>query len=103
MISRKNIIGILAISSIAVLAGLTVVHVESAPADDLLKQAYELRMQARRQHCISIGVKIALAYAGDKEARNEVPKSAVWFLNEYGQTHEVACLADDLPFGVGGR
>ncbi len=102
-LSAKNIIG----TSIIVLVGLfafSAMHASSASsADQLLREAYEKRTEARRAHCVSIGVKIALAYTGDKEAQEKIPESSAWFLNEYGQTHDVACLAEDLPFGVGGK
>ena len=100
--TKKNIIGMSVIASVLfVTLGL---RAGAAPsADDLLRQAYEKRIEARREHCKTIADKIVKAYSGDATARAEVPKSAAWFLNEYGQTHDVACLADDLPFGVGGR
>lgn len=71
-------------------------------AVDLNQQAKELRMKARRKDCETIATRITACYAGDRGACNKMTDSFAWFANEYGETPEVACPAEDSPFGAGG-
>jgi len=71
-------------------------------ADDLARQARELRIQAMKGHCSIIGQKIAQCYAGDRKVCDSMQESLAWFTSEYGQTPELACQSEDpLTFGDG--
>lgn len=71
-------------------------------AEAIAKQAYELRMQARRSHCQTMVERMSACYAqGDSTACKQAGESAAWFLKEYGETHEFACSTADRPFGAG--
>jgi len=71
-------------------------------ADEIARQARELRIKAMKGHCGIIGAKVAECYAGDKKTCSSLQESIAWFTSEYGQTPEIACTVDDpLRFGGG--
>lgn len=102
--SAKEITGS-SIVLLVLLLGFTAIHGNAASsADQLLREAYEKRMEARRAHCTTIGEKIAACYAsGDSEKCDTLQGSLTWFFNEYGESPDFACASEDLPFGSGGR
>lgn len=102
--NRKTLIGFVIIFSVFVAFVAIGLRAMAAPsADQLRREAEEKRIEARRADCRNLGKKIAAAYDGDRAMQVQVPESSTWFFDEYGQTHDVACLSDDLPFGVGGN
>ena len=86
---------------IAVLLLSALLQSPEVSADELNRQAYELRMKAKRGHCTTIGTKLAACYAGDLSACEGKINSETWFTNEYRETPEVSCASPDRPFGQG--
>lgn len=76
-------------------------HKQVASADDLNRQAYEIRMKAMRASCSTIGHRLAKCYDGDTAACKSVTASQAWFLNEYNRLSSSACASEDAPFGEG--
>lgn len=70
-------------------------------ADELAREARELRLKAMKGHCSIIGQKVAQCYAGDRKTCDSLQGSLAWFTSEYSQTPELACQAED-PLELGG-
>lgn len=99
---RNTLIAVTIAIPLALWAGSTI---QASPsADDILREAYELRTKARREHCKAIVQRMSDCYDdGDDAACTKKEEAFAWFQNEYGESHELACPKKDLPFGVGGQ
>ena len=75
-------------------------HAEPS-ADELAREAREMRLKAMKGHCAIIGQKVAECYAGNRKTCDALQSSIAWFTSEYGQTPELACQVDD-PLALGG-
>jgi hypothetical protein len=90
----------IAIVVIVSAAGCSIKTAKSA--DELNREAYELRMEAMKKSCSTIGEKIEKCYNGNKGTCEALQESIAWFMGEYGEAPDFACTTDH-PFVSGGK
>lgn len=89
-------VGIISVSLFLLLLGISMVYAEPS-ADQLAKQAKEMRLKAAQARCKQIGDQMNRCMSGDKQTckeRDSASGSIALFTKDFGYTPEMACPPD---------
>lgn len=94
----KNKIFVIAFAFVFFLAALSIIasHTGTAKAaqdsENALNESMRLYNEAIEQKCVTIATRWLQCVSGDTEQCAKYKDSTAWFLNTFGQTHELKCL-----------